>query len=168
MTHEGLQETLSRFAAERLALLHRHEAGARAVGHYDFNNTYQYVVSREETQLGWLRSALAELGATLPAAATAIPVPAAPKPTEKAAAARYSAILEDDARHLHRFVEQWRDRVEALAHARHRIMLNVILGESVEHQRLFEQAASGFEDVLGRRTGGVPRVGEVLPTRWVE
>jgi hypothetical protein len=47
-------------------------------------------------------------------------------------------------------------------------MLNVILGESVEHQTLFEQAAAGFEDVLGRRTRGVARVGGVLPTRWVE
>jgi hypothetical protein len=47
-------------------------------------------------------------------------------------------------------------------------MLNVILGESLEHQRFFEQAAAGFEDLLGRRTGGVPRVGAVLPTRWLE
>ena len=28
-------------------------------------------------------------------------------------------------------------------------MLGRLLGESVEHQRLFEQAAAGFEDVLG-------------------
>jgi len=55
-----------------------------------------------------------------------------------------------------------------MTHARHRNMLNVILGESIEHMRLFEQAAAGFEDLLGRRTGGVPRVGAVLPTRWLE
>jgi hypothetical protein len=47
-------------------------------------------------------------------------------------------------------------------------MLNVILGESLEHKRLFEQAAAGMEDLLGRRTGGVERVGGVLPTRWLE
>ena len=47
-------------------------------------------------------------------------------------------------------------------------MLDVVLGESVEHQRLFEQAAAGFEDVIGRRTGGVARVGAVLPDRWQE
>ena len=46
--------------------------------------------------------------------------------------------------------------------------MNVILGESLEHARLFEQAASGFEDVLGKRTDGSERVGEVLPTRWME
>ena len=47
-------------------------------------------------------------------------------------------------------------------------MLDVVLGESLEHKRLFEQAASGMEDVLGRRTGGVARQGAVLPTRWME
>ncbi len=31
-------------------------------------------------------------------------------------------------------------------------MLNVVLGESLEHQRLFTQAAVGFEDLLGKRT----------------
>jgi hypothetical protein len=47
-------------------------------------------------------------------------------------------------------------------------MLNVVLGEALEHRRLFEQAAAGFEDVIGRRTGGVARVGAVLPERWQE
>jgi hypothetical protein len=47
-------------------------------------------------------------------------------------------------------------------------MLKVVLGESLEHQRLFTQAASGFEDLLGKRTGGVARVGAVLPARWME
>ena len=47
-------------------------------------------------------------------------------------------------------------------------MLDVLLGESLEHQRLFEQAASGFEDVLGKRTTFAERVGAVLPTRWQE
>jgi hypothetical protein len=53
-------------------------------------------------------------------------------------------------------------------HARHRTMLNVILGESMEHQRLFTQAASGFEDLLGKRTFDAVRVGGVLPARWQE
>jgi hypothetical protein len=155
--HDELQKTLSEFAAERVALLQRHEAAARAVSNYDFNNTYQYVVSREETHLTWLRDALVELGGTLPAASSTLAVPRESK-----------AILEDDARQLHAFVEKWRSRVAELSHARHSIMLNVILGESLEHGRLFEQAASGFEDLLGKRTGGVARVGGVLPTRWVE
>jgi hypothetical protein len=165
--HEELQKTLSEFTADRLTLLQRHEAGARSVSNYDFNNTYQYIVSREETQLGWLRNALGELGASLPAAASALAIPQLTK-ASKGEAGRYRGILEDDARHLQRFVEKWRARLESVPHARHRKMLDVILGESLEHQRLFEQAASGFEDLLGRRTGGVARVGDVLATRWVE
>jgi len=77
-------------------------------------------------------------------------------------------ILNDEARLLGAFVDKWRTRVNSLSHARHRTMLNVVLGESLEHKRLFEQAASGFEDVIGRRTGGVARVGAVLPARWQE
>ena len=168
MKQDELRKTLSEFAADRLALLHRHEAGARVVSHYDFNNTYQYVLAREETQITWLRNALAEVDAPLPAASAALEVPEATSRSRKGDAASYRGILEDDARQLDRFVETWRDRVAGVTHARHRQMLQVILGESREHQRLFEQAASGFEDLLGRRTGGVARVGGVLPTRWVE
>ena len=167
MKHEDLTAFLSAFAADRLALLQRHEAGARAVSHYDFNNTYQYVIGREETHLTWMQNALAELNAPLPSAAAALPIPPV-KTSKKVEASAYRGILEDDAAQLRRFIERWRERVAGLTHARHRTMLNVILGESAEHQRLFEQAAAGFEDLLGRRSAGVERVGGVLSTRWVE
>ena len=164
-----LQKLLTEFAAGRVALIERHEASARTVSNYDFNNTYQYVINREETHLSWLQTALSEYGATLPPAGTdALPAPPAPKRGTKIESGAFHDILEDEARYLGAFVEQWRARVDAMTHARHRNMLNVILGESIEHQRLFEQAAAGFEDLLGRRTGGVPRVGAVLPTRWLE
>ena len=163
-----LQTLLTDFAAERLALLEHHEASARVVSHYDFNNTYQYVINREETQLTWLQNALAEYGAVLPPASTGVPAPTAPKVGKKADASAFRSILEDDARYLGAFVEWWRPRVEPMTHARHRNVLNVILGESMEHRRLFEQSAAGSEDVLGRRTGGVARVGAVLPSRWQE
>jgi hypothetical protein len=163
-----LQHLLSTAAAERLALIQRHEAGARVVSHYDFNNTYQYVISREETHLSWLQNALAELGAALPPAASAIPVPAVGKVGKKVDPAIFRGVLEDDAKGLGAFIDRWRPKVAAMTHARHRNMLNVILGESAEHRRLFEQAASGFEDVLGRRTSGTVRVGAVLPDRWQE
>jgi hypothetical protein len=162
-----LQQILTEFAADRVSLIERHDAGARAVSHYDFNNAYQYVISREETHLAWLQTALAELGAALPPASAAIPVPEILK-LKKGAPGAFRDILEDDARRLASFVDKWRDRVAAITHARHRLMLDVILGESREHQRIFEQAASGIEDMLGRRTGGVPRQGAVLPTRWME
>jgi hypothetical protein len=163
-----LQQLLTDLAAERVALIERHEAGARAVSHYDFNNTYQYVIAREETHLGWLGNALAELGAELPKAAAALPVPAIGKVGKKVEPSAFKSILDDDARGLGAFVQKWRPKVDALTHARHRTMLNVVLGESLEHQRLFAQAAAGFEDLLGKRTGGVARVGGVLPARWQE
>jgi hypothetical protein len=164
-----LQRLLTEFAAGRVALIERHEASARAVSHYDFNNTYQYVINREETHLSWLQNALAEYRAVLPpAGADALPAPPAPKRARTVEPADFRGILEDDARYLGAFVEKWRPRVDAMTHARHRNMLNVILGESIEHKRFFEQAAAGFEDLLGRRTGGVSRVGAVLPTRWLE
>jgi hypothetical protein len=164
-----LQKLLTEFAAGRVALVERHEASARAVSHYDFNNTYQYIINREETHLSWLQNALAEYRAVLPpAGADALASPAAPKAGRKIEPGAFRSILEDDARYLGAFVEKWRPRVDAMTHARHRNMLNVLLGESIEHKRLFEQAAAGFEDLLGRRTGGVPRVGAVLPTRWQE
>ena len=168
MKQAELQQFLTEFAAERVALLQRHEAGARVVGHYDFNNTYQYVINREETHLTWLQDALAEFGVPLPTASRTIEVPSLAKPGKKAEPSVYSGILDDDARHLTAFVAAWRSRIETVTHARHRIMLDVIVGESLEHRRFFEQAASGFEDLLGRRTGGVARQGAVLPTRWME
>ena len=163
-----LQQILTAFAADRLALLERHEAGARVVSHYDFNNAYQYVINREEMQLPWLQTALAEFGVALPPPSSTIAVPEVAKVYKKGDGTAFRDILADDARHLAACVERWRPRVAAMTHARHRIMLDVILGESREHQRVFEQAAAGMEDLLGKRTGGVPRQGAVLPTRWME
>ena len=164
-----LQSILTEFAADRLAILERHEAGARVVSHYDFNNTYQYVISREETHLTWLQSALAESGVAQPKASRTLAVPAAePKRAKGNAATAFRAILEDDARTLGEFVKTWGPRVAAMTHVRHRIMLDVSLGESREHQRLFEQGAEGFEDLLGRRTSDAVRRGSVLPARWME
>ena len=168
MKQDELQTFLTEFAADRLMLLQRHEAGARGVSNYDFNNTYQYVISREETHLTWLQGALGEFGAPLPQPSRTLAVPVAPKPGKHVDAASFKGILDDDVVHLGAFVERWRPRIETVTHARHRTMLNVVIGESLEHRRLFTQAAAGFEDLLGRRTGGVPRQGAVLSTRWME
>jgi hypothetical protein len=167
MQRDELLKFLTDITADRLAILQRHEAAARVVSHYDFNNTYQYVISREETHLQWLQSALAEFGVGLPQPSTTYPTPEAPK-AKKADPSVFQGILAEDARGLKAFVERWRPRVEGVTHARHRTMLGVILGESLEHARMFDQAAGGFEDVLGRRTSQAARVGSVLPTRWLE
>jgi hypothetical protein len=48
-------------------------------------------------------------------------------------------------------------------------MLRVILGETREQQRFFEQARAGRTDLLGRRGEAAgPALGEVLPARWIE
>jgi hypothetical protein len=52
---------------DRLALVERHKAVAVHVSNYDANNTYQYVINREETHLEWLGASLLDLGAPLPA-----------------------------------------------------------------------------------------------------
>ena len=168
MHTDELRNFLVSFTAERVALIERHEAGARVVSHYDFNNTYQYVISREETHLQWLGQSLVELEEPLPKASSVLPVPALPKLGKKVEPSAFRPVLADDASLLDKFSERWRSRVDALTHARHRTMLLVVMGETREHQRLFEQAAAGNEDVLGRRTGGVARVGAVLPDRWQE
>ncbi len=168
MTHSELLQILTDFAAERVALIQRHEAGAQVAAHYDFNNTYQYVINREGTHLEWLAAALAGMQAPMPAAASTLPVPTVVVKKGTAQPAVYRALLEDDASLLAGFVQRWQPKVAHVAHARHRRMLDIIMGEAQEHQRLFVQAATGFEDVLGRRTASGPRVGGVLTTRWVE
>jgi hypothetical protein len=48
-------------------------------------------------------------------------------------------------------------------------MLRVILGETLEQKRFFEQALAGRTDLLGRRGDEVgARVGSVMSTRWIE
>jgi len=167
MQRDELLKFLTDFTAERLALLQRHEAGARVVSHYDFNNTYQYVINREETHFRWLQDALAEFDTPAPPPSATLAVPEVGK-GKKAEPALFRGVLEDDAKGLTAFVEKWRPRVEHVTHARHRTMLGVVLGESLEHARLFSQAAGGFEEVLGKRTRFAERVGGVLPTRWQE
>ena len=154
---------LESFYRDKLAEVLRHTAGARAVSQYDANNTYQYVINREETQLSWLAQAITELGGTVPAAG--------PEPQrgggDKAAAQR--TIFDEDARSAQKFVDEWRPRVDAMTNARHRGMLRVVLGETLEQKRFFEQALAGRNDLLGRRTADVgERVGSVMPTRWIE
>jgi hypothetical protein len=153
---------LQEFYRDKVAIRDRHIAGAQRVSHYNFNNTYQYVINREDTQVAWLRSALEELGADIPAA---VPPPDLPAPGRGADAER--AVIEDDARHAQAFLDRWTARVQALRHARHRKMLEVILGETLEQRRFFEQMIDGREDVLGRRTGGPSTGGGVLPVRWL-
>jgi hypothetical protein len=158
----GLLALLQEFYRDKLTELLRHEDHARRVSEYDINNAYQHIINREETELSWVRSAIADLGGQVDTSTAAEPAPpdgATPGGSE----------IEQDARHAQAFVDRWRGRVGAMGHARHRGMLRVILGETMEQKRFFDQALEGQLDLLGRRTAQVgPRVGRVLPSRWVE
>jgi hypothetical protein len=154
---------LQEFRTEKLTELLRHQSGARLVAPYDINNTYQYVINREDVQVSWLSTAITGLGGE---------IPSDPIVPERRAAGRgpaWRAIVEEDALAAQAFVERWRPRVDALGNARQRGMLGVILGETLEQKRFFDQALAGRDDLLGRRdTAAGVRVGEVLSTRWIE
>ncbi|HSL23318.1 MAG TPA: hypothetical protein VK886_17445 [Vicinamibacterales bacterium] len=162
MTQTELKALLEEFYRDKLALRNRHVAAARLVTDYDTNNTYQYVIAREDVQLSWLRATIEELSGNL----AEVPEPEVRATGKRDEAER--AILTEDRDLAARFVERWSGRVEAVTHARHRGMLRVILGETVEHKRFFELALAGRDDLLGRRMDGAGTGGGVLPSRWIE
>jgi hypothetical protein len=155
---------LQEFYKEKLTMLLQHQAGARLVGQYDANNTYQYIINREDAQLSWVATAISELNGTVDDASEPVR-----NPQGKATAAA-QAIFEEDLQDAQRFVDRWRPRIEEMNNARHAKMLRVIIGETLEHKRFFEQALAGRHDLLGRRAEQIvgPAIGEVLPSRWIE
>jgi hypothetical protein len=146
---------------DRLALAERHRAVAVHVPPYDVNNTYQYIVNREETHLEWLAAALADLGAPLP------PPSDGPSITIGRGADAWKALLREDAERGAAFVAKWRPRVDGLTHARNQTMLRLMLGEVQEQTRLMEQGAHGEPDLLGRGGEGAGKRGVVAGARWV-
>ena len=158
-----LVQLLQEFYRDKLTMMLRHAASARVVVQYDANNTYQYIINREEAQLTWVAKAIAELGGTVTDGADA-----GRTLSGKGPAATHAAI-EEDMRDAQAFVDRWRPRIDAMTNARHAKMLRVILGEVLEAKRFFEQALAGRTDLLGRRADTLePASGEVLPTRWIE
>ena len=156
----GTVELLIEFYREKLHQLLQHQAHARHVSQYDANNTYQYIINREDVQLTWLAKAIADGGGAVPDVATAVA-----EAREDDAATLFKA----DAAGAADFITRWRPRVDSMEHARHQAMLRVILGETREQQRFFEQALAGRTDLLGRRTSAAgPAQGDVLPARWIE
>ena len=153
-------ELLREFYREKAAIKARHVAGARLVRNFDFNNSYQYVINREEVQLAWLRQAITDLGGSVEDVAE-------PTLNEGAGDDAQARIITEDRDAAQAFVGRWRDRVEKMTNARNRIMLRVILGETLEHKRFFDQALAGRLDLLGRAADGARTAGAVMPTRWV-
>jgi hypothetical protein len=153
---------LREFRRDKLATRQRHVAVARHVPDYDFNNTYQYIIAREDVQLNWLSDAITDMGGAL----EDLPEPAIQ--TSGKGADVQSRLIGEDGHAAQSFVDKWRPRMEAMPNARHRSLLRVILGETLEHKRFFEQALAGRSDLLGRRADGAGTGGGVLPVRWIE
>jgi hypothetical protein len=157
-----LIDLLRTFYQDKSALRIRHVAAARHVVDYNFNNTYQYIINREDLQLNWVRDAITELGGIVP------DDPAEPQIHARGAAAEaQSAVVREDRDGAQAFVDTWRPRVEQVTNARNKNMLRVILGETLEAKRFFDQMVGGREDLLGRRPDGAGTPGAVLPERWV-
>jgi hypothetical protein len=169
VTSSELIALLQEFHRDKVALRERHLAGARQVSHYDYNNTYQYIINREDAQIAWLQQALTDMGAAPPDYSPTSGTEGGSRDQGRRGRgeAAERAVVDEDVRQQQAFIDTWRGRVGAMAHARHRKMLNVILGESVEHLRFFQQMTAGRDDVLGRRTGGRTTGGGVLPVRWL-
>jgi hypothetical protein len=159
-----LTSVLREFHHEKLALRQRHVAVARHVANYEFNNTYQYVIAREDVHLSWLEAALAELGVTPDEVAEPSLAPRGKKDS-------FQPLVAEDAREAGEFVSRWRARTDEVTNARHCGMMHVILGETLEQKRFFDQMTAGRDDLLGRRSNGPasPGTGDgVLPVRWIE
>ncbi len=158
-----LLPVLQDFYRDKLTALLRHQAAARFVGQYDINNTYQYIINREETQLSWIATAIGELGGTL----VDVGEPSRGATGKRADVAR--ALIEEDGHDAQAFVDRWRPRIDPMENARHAKMLRIVLGEVLEQQRFFEQALAGRTDLLGKRGDTLgPAHGEVLASRWIE
>lgn len=162
MTPSELQQILRDFYLERLALLMRHEGVARLIGDYDVNNAYQYVINREETHISWIQHALVDMGLEIAADPARPSVTSSRKGNEA-----MRELTADDARGNQQFVDKWRDKIEHVTNARHRGMLRVILGEMLEHKRIFQQSSEGRTDIIGKSMAIHERRGKVLADRWV-
>ena len=56
-------ELLREFYRDKVALRQRHLSSAQVVSDYNFNNSYQYVIAREDMHVRWLADAVTDLSA---------------------------------------------------------------------------------------------------------
>ena len=155
-----LLDFLTAFYGDKLTLRNRHVAAAQLVPDYNVNNTYQYIINRDDMHVRWLQDAITDAAGTPEDQGVPTLEGGKGKDAER-------KVITADRDAAQKFVERWRERVETLPNARHRSMLRVILGETLEQVRFFEQALAGREDLLGRRADGAGTGDGVLPTRWV-
>jgi hypothetical protein len=157
VTPAELLKLLQDFHEGTLDLFQARQAVARSVAGYDANNGYQQVIGRQEAHLRWLSDAIESLGGAFSDVSGDPGVP-----SRRADA---NSLIEADARRQQQFLDRWAARVESVTNARHRKMLQLILGEMKEHLRVLQQAAEGRSDLLGRHSDGKVLRGAVLPAR---
>jgi hypothetical protein len=64
VTSGEMRELLRELHRTKHVMRHSHASAARYVTDYDFNNTYQYIIAREDMHLRWLVDAIVDLGGT--------------------------------------------------------------------------------------------------------
>ena len=161
MKSKEMLELLRELHRDKAAMRQSHVSAARVVSDYNFNNTYQYIIAREDMHVRWLADAVADL-----AGAPEEPV-LGEMPSQGKGRDVQRSVIEVNSREMQEFMDKWRPRIDALPNARHRTMLNVILGETLEHKRFFDLALAGRDDLLSRRADGMGTGGGVLAKRWV-
>jgi hypothetical protein len=159
VTPPELLRFLQDFYRETLELTLARQANARSVGAYDANNAYQQVLGRQDVHLRWLSDAIADLGGSVG------DEPGGEPARLVASKELIQHIIEGDAQAERSFIARWEPRVATVTNARHRKMLELILGEMAEHLRVFQQALEGRTDLLGRHADGKVLSGLVLPGR---
>lgn len=162
-THNDDLPLLVGLHRDKLAARQRHVAVARLVTDYEFNNAYQYVINREDTHLQWLEAAIRDLGGTPENVGEPEVAAAAGKKNEK-----FLPLVADDSRAAESLVATWRPKVAGIHSDRNRKLAGVILGETLEQKRFFDQMLGGQDDLLGRRMKGASTGDGVMPVRWVE
>src|SRR5262245_31868124 len=98
-------ELLQEFYRDKSFMRAQHVAAAQSIGDYDFNNTYQYVIAREDMHLRWLIDAITNFGAQ--------PVDV-PGPRQQASGGGKDAqrqAIAGDRDTAQRFMDKWRSRV---------------------------------------------------------
>ena len=159
MTPAELLDLLQDFYRETLVLVQARQVNARSITNYNANNAYQQVLGRQDVHLRWLSDAIDALGgaASLPGQSQENAVTSAPREVK--------GLVEADVRNQRAFLERWSARVPTVTNARHRKMLDLILGEVKEHLRALEQSQQGRSDMLGHQAKGKVERGEVMAAR---
>ena len=148
---------LNEFHRDTLELFKARQTNAQSVAAYDANNGYQQVLGRQEVHLQWLRDAIAALGGTV--------ADSSEQASGKASRETARSTIERDAASQKAFIDRWSPLVAAVTNARHRKMLELILGEMKEHLRVLQQAAESRADLLGRHSDGKVLRGSVMAAR---